>query len=189
MLLQRGRWEQFKHYWCVQLFSAVSSLIVCCSARACEGSCSQHGILWLLAALPASQALRARVQRAPLTKQAESFLDLVFFFFYWKIITWNPDQVSVVMLKKPQWHQSIRLSVFSIRALKALLTSTIKPFQLNDRNPLFTVQFYTHATMSNFFQNFKGYRNLNRSKANCPELLCPQLFKMTTSETSRRWRV
>lgn len=110
-------------------------------------------------------------------------------FFYWKIITWNPDQVSVVMLKKPQWHQSIRLSVFSIRALKALLTSAIKPFQLNDRNPLFTVQFYTHATMSNFFQNFKGYRNLNRSKANCPELLCPQLFKMTTSETSRRWRV
>lgn len=110
-------------------------------------------------------------------------------FFYWKIITWNPDQVSVVMLKKPQWHQSIRLSVFSIRALKALLTSAIKPFQLNDRNPLFTVQFYTHATMSNFFQNFKEYRNLNRSKANCPELLCPQLFKMTTSETSRRWRV
>lgn len=109
MLLQRGRWEQFKHYWCVQLFSAVSSLIVCCSARACEGSCSQHAILWLLAALPASQALRARVQRAPLTKQAESFLDLVFFFFYWKIITWNPDQVSVVMLKKPQWHQSLLL--------------------------------------------------------------------------------
>lgn len=30
-------------------------------------------------------------------------------FFYWKIITWNPDQVSVVMLKKPQWHQSLLL--------------------------------------------------------------------------------
>lgn len=87
-LLRRDRWvvRRFKLQRCAQLFSAVSSFLVCCCMRACEGSCCQHEILWLRwqrRQLPKPWkkvggggmhfSAAESTQRAPLTKQAESF--------------------------------------------------------------------------------------------------------------------
>lgn len=132
-VLQRDRWavQPFKLLWFVQLFSAASSLFVCCCMRACEGSRCQHEILWLCwqrRQLPKARekweeggthfSAAEPVQSAPLTKQTEGFsstgfndlvLDHQSFFFYSKIITQKLWPGGPGFCGEPQWHQDLLL--------------------------------------------------------------------------------
>lgn len=191
--------------WCVynalnfgdiyaQLFSAVSSCFVCCCARACEGSCCQHEILWLRwhrRQLPKPQE-KVGGGRKPLLSSRESaestfyhtfsfdwpqwpclrsYMCVFFSFFFFFTVKWSHENLTRFLRWCLMWHQSVSLlhqASFIAKpqticlwhqSLEALFTSgrncTVKPFHLNDRNPLFTVHFYTHTTMSNISQDKK----------------------------------
>lgn len=159
--------------------SPLFPLVVCC----CCMSCCQHKIPWLCwqhRQIPSSPPpLRGKSERRKVTGVVHTFSctrwpcprSCVFS----RMITWKPDQVSVVILKTPYWHHSLLLlhqaslfiSTFFFSSHKTTdylslaselkssvhqqQSSTRKPFQLSDRNPLFTVQLYT--IMSNISQN------------------------------------
>lgn len=169
----------------------------------------------LLAASPASQASAERGRREePLlssrnsaectfnqTSYSTGLNDLVLdrpSSFYCKAVTWKPDQVSVLMFNVTSEPLAAASGILSCKAtdhlslaseLKSsvhqLQNSTMKPFQLNDRNPLFTVRFYTHLWAT--FPRVKRKQKLKQEQEKQPWILVSIAFKRTTA--SRRWRV
>lgn len=123
-------------------------------------------------------------------------------FFYSKMMTWNSeqaDQVSVVSLSdirasccciRHLFLQSHRLSVFGIRALElcspaAELHNETFPAERQESAVYITV-LYNHEQ---HFPDIERIQKLKQRQDKTPWTLVSTAFKMTTSDTSRRWRV
>lgn len=212
ILLRHDRWvvQHFILQQYVQLFSAVSSLFVCCCARACEGSRCQHEILWLRWQCRQLPKPRDKVGggrdhfSAAFSSTGLNDLVLDHWSFYCTMITWKPDQVSVVVFKKPQWHQSLLLlhqaSFFAKpqticlrhRSLKALFTGgRIPRWNLSSWATGILCLQYTSILMQPWatFPRIKSIEKLKQEQDKLPWTLVSTAFNMTSSENSRRWRV